>query len=165
MSVYGKWKWKRLRIIKFEIIFECRFFAFVTVARGTCYASFIGISTGWKENFSLIKRWFFFATLNISMTWYPFWISLFSNSERGEQKTHRNPPQRQWINYANRNSNEWVAVTFFCSFHTRASRDKKAFHFIKRFAIFLIAILIFNLFTTRGSSWVDKRRGGGGGKG
>lgn len=72
MSVYGKWKWKRLRIIKFEIIFECRFFAFVTVARGTCYASFIGISTGWKENFSLTKRWFFLQH------WIFLWLDTLS---------------------------------------------------------------------------------------
>lgn len=127
MSVYGKWKWKRLRIIKFEIIFECRFFAFVTVARGTCYASFIGISTGWKENFSLTKRWFFLQHWIFLWLWYPFWISLFSNSERGEQKTHRNPPQRQWINYANRNSNEWVAVTFFAPFTLVLRETKKPF--------------------------------------
>lgn len=99
--------------------------------------------------------------------WIFLWLyTLLNFIRKKREKTHRNPPQqRQWINYANQNSNEWAvgAVTFFCSFHTRTCRDKRAFHFIKRFAIFLIAILIFNLFTTRGSScasWQKRREEG-----
>ena len=139
------------------------FFAFVTVARGTRYASYIGISTGWKENFSLIKRWFF-CNNEYFYDLIPFFEFPSSAIQRREQKrlieTHRSVSEL--IMQTEIAMSGW-RFPFLLLSHSCFERQK-SLSFYKTICHFLIAILIFNLFTTRGSSWVDKRKRGGGGK-